>query len=232
MEADRRGAAFLADRLALAAARGHLPAVHISPPMRLVLATRNPGKVAELAARLDGLGVDLVTAAEVGAPAVEEDAETLRGNAEKKARALVAHTGLASLADDTGLEVDALDGAPGVYSARFAGPDASDADNRAHLLASLDGAAHRSARFRTVLAFADGDGVHFFDGVCEGTIAATESGDGGFGYDALFVPADGDGRTFAEMTAAEKNAISHRGRALDAFSRWLSERADTDPAER
>ncbi|WP_412060481.1 RdgB/HAM1 family non-canonical purine NTP pyrophosphatase [Rubrivirga sp. IMCC45206] len=193
--------------------------------MRLVLATRNPGKVAELAARLDGLGVDVVTAAEVGAPPVEEDAPTLRGNAEKKARALVAHTGRPALADDTGLEVDALDGAPGVHSARFAGPEATDADNRAHLLASLDGAADRGARFRTVLAFADGDTVHYFDGVCEGTIASAESGDGGFGYDALFVPADGDGRTFAEMTAAEKNAISHRGRALDAFSRWLTERA-------
>ncbi|WP_412068368.1 RdgB/HAM1 family non-canonical purine NTP pyrophosphatase [Rubrivirga sp. IMCC43871] len=193
--------------------------------MRLVLATRNPGKVAELGARLDGLGVDLVTAAEVGAPPVDEDADTLRGNAEKKARALVAHTARPALADDTGLEVDALDGAPGVFSARFAGPEATDADNRAHLLASLDGVADRGARFRTVLAFADGDAVHYFDGVCEGTIARAESGDGGFGYDSLFVPADGDGRTFAEMTAAEKNAISHRGRALDAFSRWLAERA-------
>lgn len=191
--------------------------------MRLVLATRNPGKVAELRARLAGLGVDLLSAAEVdGAPEVDEDRDTLRGNAEKKALALHAHTGLAALADDTGLEVDALNGAPGVYSARFAGPEADDAANRAHLLARLGDAADRAARFRTVLAFADGTDVRFFDGVCEGTILREEQGDGGFGYDALFVPADGDGRTFAEMDKDEKNRISHRGRALDAFATWLA----------
>lgn len=194
--------------------------------MRLVLATRNAGKVAELAARLDGLGYTLVTAEEVGAADVEEDADTLRGNAEKKATALRDHTGLPSLADDTGLEVDALNGAPGVRSARFAGEDASDADNRRHLLASLAPAEPRSARFRTVLAYADADGVRFFDGVCEGTITEAEEGEGGFGYDALFRPADGDGRTFAQMTKAEKNDISHRGRALDALARWLSARAE------
>ena len=191
--------------------------------MRLVLATRNPGKVDELAARLDGLGVELVTAADLGAPEVVEDAETLRGNAAKKALALVAHAGLPALADDTGLEVDALGGAPGVYSARFAGPDADDAGNRRKLLADLAGAPSRTARFRTVLAFADAEGVRFFDGVCEGVITEAEVGTGGFGYDALFRPGDGDGRTFAEMDALEKNAISHRGRALDAFSRWLAE---------
>ncbi len=193
--------------------------------MRLVLATRNPGKVAELAARLDGLGVDLVSAADLAAPLVVEDAPTLRGNAEKKARALFAHAGLPALADDTGLEVDALDGAPGVRSARFAGDAADDEANRRKLLADLAGAPARTARFRTVLAYVDGAGVHFFDGVCEGLIATEEVGTGGFGYDSLFRPADGDGRTFAEMTADEKNRISHRGRALDAFARWLDERA-------
>ncbi|MEM0961993.1 MAG: RdgB/HAM1 family non-canonical purine NTP pyrophosphatase [Bacteroidota bacterium] len=194
--------------------------------MRLVLATRNPGKVTELAARLDGLGVDLVTAAETGAPEVEEDAETLRGNAEKKARALFDHTGLPSLADDTGLEVDALDGAPGVRSARYAGPDATDLDNRRRLLAALDVRTDRSARFRTALAYVDANGVRFFDGVCEGTITTAEVGDGGFGYDAIFEPAGADGRTFAQMGKAEKNEISHRGRALDAFARWLGDRAE------
>ena len=188
--------------------------------MRLVLATRNPGKVAELAARLGG--VDLVTAAELGAPEVEEDADSLRGNAEKKARALYDHAGLPSLADDTGLEVDALGGAPGVWSARFAGPAADAVANRALLLDRLGGAADRSARFRTVLAFADAEGVRFFDGVCEGTITTEEAGTAGFGYDSVFRPVDGDGRTFAEMRADEKNRISHRGRALDAFVRWLS----------
>ena len=192
--------------------------------MRIVLATRNPGKVAELRALLADLPVELVSTAEIdGAPDVEEDAPTLRGNAEKKARALWAHTGLPSLADDTGLEVDALGGAPGVYSARFAGPEADAEANRRRLLRDLDGEADRTARFRTVLAFADGDEVHFFDGVCEGTITTAERGDGGFGYDALFQP-DGDTRTFAEMPAEAKNAISHRGRALQHFARYLRER--------
>ena len=203
--------------------------------MRLVLATRNPGKVAELRARLAALPVELVTAAELGAPDVDETADTLAGNATLKARALHAFTGLPALADDTGLEVDALGGAPGVHSARFAGPDADDAANRARLLADLDAARiagddRRSARFRTVLAFADGTGVRHFDGVCDGTITMTERGDAGFGYDSVFDPADGDPpevspqdrRTFAQMSADEKNAISHRGRALDAFADWLT----------
>ncbi len=193
--------------------------------MRLVLATRNPGKVAELQARLAGLGVDLVSAADLDAPAVEEDADTLSGNAEKKARVLWAHAGLPALADDTGLEVDALDGAPGVRSARFAGPDADDFANRRRLLADLAGASARTARFRTVLAYVDGDEVRTFDGVCEGSITTEEEGTGGFGYDALFRPGDGDGRTFAQMTTDEKNRISHRGRALDAFAAWLAARA-------
>ena len=199
--------------------------------MRLVLATRNPGKVAELDARLAGLGVDLVTAAALDAPLVDEDADTLRGNAEKKARALFAHAGLPALADDTGLEVDALGGAPGVRSARFAGPDADDEANRRKLLADLAGAPSRTARFRTVLAYAYADGVRFFDGVCDGLIATEEEGTGGFGYDALFRPADGDGRTFAQMSADEKNAVSHRGRALDAFSRWLAGHVDLPASE-
>ena len=193
--------------------------------MRLVLATRNPGKVAELSARLPA-GVDLVSAADLeGAPDVVEDADTLVGNAEKKARALHAHAGLPALADDTGLEVYALGGAPGVRSARFAGEAATDADNRRHLLDALDGAATRTARFRTVLAYVDGDGLHTFDGVCEGEITRDEAGTGGFGYDALFRPLDGDGRTFAQMSRAEKNEVSHRGRALDAFTRWLEARS-------
>lgn len=196
--------------------------------MRLVLATRNPGKVAELQARLadldDAVDVDLISAADLdGAPDVKEDADTLRGNAEKKARALFDATGLPALADDTGLEVDALGGAPGVRSARYAGDDADDEANRRKLLADLAGAPDRTARFRTVLAFADADGVRFFDGVCNGLIATEEEGTGGFGYDPLFRPLDGDGRTFAHMDTAEKNRISHRGRALDAFADWLAE---------
>ena len=201
--------------------------------MVLVLATRNPGKVAELRARLVGLPVELVSASEIDdAPDVEETADTLRGNAALKAEALYAHSGLASLADDTGLEVDALDGAPGVYSARYAGPGGDAAANRLKLLGALDGVADRRARFRTVLAFADGDEVRYFDGVCDGVITAEPYGEGGFGYDSLFRPDEQPtetnpgqpegARTFAEMETEEKNRISHRGRALDAFAAWLA----------
>src|SRR5690606_2922190 len=120
-------------------------------------------------------------------------------------------------------EVDALGGAPGVHSSRYAGPEADDADNRRKLLAALAGNPARTARFRTVLAFFDGTDVRFFEGVCEGVIATEEVGTGGFGYDALFRPAEGDGRTFAEMTREEKNRISHRGRAVDQFAAFLAD---------
>ena len=190
----------------------------------LILATRNAGKVAELDHRLGGLlgnRLRLVSAADVpGAPDVAETAATLAGNAMLKAVALFAHTGQPALADDTGLLVQALGGAPGVHSARYAGPDADDAANRARLLRDLDGVLDRTARFETVLALADETGVRLFTGVCTGTILDAERGQGGFGYDALFVPDDAPdgGRTFAEMTTAEKGRISHRARALDAFA--------------
>lgn len=192
--------------------------------MRIVLATRNPGKVAELRALLADLPVELVSAAEIeSAPEVEEDAPTLEGNARKKAVTLQQHTGLPALADDTGLEVDALGGAPGVHSARFAGPEADGEANRVKLLHDLDGTADRSARFRTVLAFDDGEEVQFFEGVCEGQITGAERGEGGFGYDALFQP-EGEAQTFAEMPAEAKNRISHRGRALEHFAAFLHSR--------
>lgn len=192
--------------------------------MRLVLATRNPGKIAELRALLADLPVELVSAAELpGAPEVEEDAPTLEVNAALKARALHEHTGLAALADDTGLEVDALGGAPGVRSARYAGPEADDAANRQKLLAALEGAADRRARFRTVVALAEGDEVRAFEGICEGRIVEAERGREGFGYDALFEP-EGQTRTFAEMPAEEKNRISHRALALRALADFLHAR--------
>ena len=198
----------------------------------IILATRNLGKVAELATLLEALPIRLVSAVDVeDAPHVEEDADTLHGNAEKKARALFKHTGLPSLGDDTGLEVDALDGAPGIHSARYAGEDADDAANRAKLLAALEGLEDRSptsrgrlAHFRTSLAFVDGTGLNFFDGVCEGVITKEEHGSAAFGYDAIFQPFDADGRTFAEMDNVEKNLISHRGRALVQFVRFLEHR--------
>ncbi|HET6566323.1 MAG TPA: RdgB/HAM1 family non-canonical purine NTP pyrophosphatase, partial [Rhodothermales bacterium] len=175
----------------------------------------------EMQALLGDLGVVLIPASDFpGAPEVEEDAPTLEGNARKKAVELQAFTGLSAVADDTGLEVDALGGRPGVHSARYSGPEADAGANRAKLLRELDGVRDRTARFRTVIAYADGEQVHLFEGVCEGRITEAERGAGGFGYDALFVP-EGEDRTFAEMGKGEKNAISHRARALRGFVDFL-----------
>ena len=181
--------------------------------MRIVCASANPHKVEELA-RLLPSWVDLVARpSDIGD--IEEDAPTLEGNAIIKAVEIANHASEWAISDDTGLEVEALNGAPGVRSARFAGEHATDAENRALLLAKLEGAQNRSARFRTVVALVSSKGdIHFVGGECAGTIAESERGDGGFGYDSLFIPADGDGRTFAEMTGPEKDAVSHRGRAL------------------
>lgn len=193
--------------------------------MRIVSATANPGKVAEIDAIL-GVGFDLAPRpADLGD--VVEDAETLEGNARLKAVAVCEATGERALADDTGLEVDALDGAPGVHSARYAGDAADPVANIAKLLAELERVraatpAQRRARFRTVafLLFPDGREV-IADGVIEGSIASAERGSGGFGYDSVFVPDGGDGRTFAEMSADEKNLISHRGRAFRSLASQL-----------
>lgn len=192
--------------------------------MKIVLATRNAGKVYEMKSLLSGLPVKLISAGDLeGAPDVEEDAQTLQGNAAKKARALYEFTGLPSLADDTGLEVSALGGAPGVRSARYAGERAEDAANRKLLLRNLKDAEDREARFRTVVAFIDADGaMHYFEGICPGEIVHEERGSGGFGYDALFVP-DGRDLTFAELPLEDKNTISHRGRALRQFASYLRE---------
>jgi XTP/dITP diphosphohydrolase len=181
--------------------------------MRIVCASANPHKVEELA-RLLPTWVDLVARpSDIGD--IDEDAPTLEGNAIIKAVEIANHASEWAIADDTGLEVDALNGAPGVRSARFAGEQATDAENRALLIAKLDGVTNRSARFRTVVALVSSKGdIHFVGGECAGTIAESERGDSGFGYDSLFIPVDGDGRTFAEMTGPEKDAVSHRGRAL------------------
>lgn len=187
----------------------------------VVLASANPKKAAEIAEILGDLVALVPRPPEV--PDVVEDAETFEGNARLKAVALVEATGLAALADDSGLEVDALGGEPGVFSARYAGEGASDEDNVVKLLRELAarGAvepAARTARFRAVLVLRRPDGAEVVvEGSVEGTIAAEPRGAGGFGYDPVFVPADGDGRTFGEMSAAEKHAISHRGRALAAL---------------
>ena len=189
--------------------------------LRAVCASANPHKVAEMFDLMGGI-IDLLPR-----PAelldVVEDADTLVGNARLKAIAVCDATGLPALADDTGLEVDALHGAPGVRTARFAGEHATDADNRQKMLAELDGKS-RSCRFRTIalLRFPDGREI-IAEGVCEGMIAENEIGDRGFGYDPLFIASEGDGRTFAQMSVDEKHALSHRGKAFRALSVMLAE---------
>ncbi|CAA9239078.1 MAG: Nucleoside 5-triphosphatase RdgB (dHAPTP, dITP, XTP-specific) [uncultured Acidimicrobiales bacterium] len=188
-----------------------------------MLATANPDKAAEIAAIL-GEAVELVPRpAEV--PDVEETGETLEDNARLKARALVEATGEAAVADDTGLEVEALGGAPGVYSARYAGEDATYLDNVNKLVQALEGAGDRRARFRTVAIACFPDGTEVLaSGAVDGSIALAPRGAAGFGYDPVFVPDEGDGRTFAEMSPNEKHAVSHRGRAFRALARALSDR--------
>jgi XTP/dITP diphosphohydrolase len=195
------------------------------------LASANPDKVKEIVAVLAAaLPVDLVPRPE-HVPDVVEDADTLVGNARLKARALETATGTAAVADDTGLEVEALGGEPGVYSARYAGESATYADNVDKLLRELaaldDGGGARRASFRTValVAFPDGSEV-WAEGVLAGTIAAEARGANGFGYDPVFVPAGGDGRTFAEMRPEEKDAVSHRGRAFRALAGELARRRE------
>ncbi len=193
----------------------------------IVLATRNPGKVSEIRDLLKGLGtkgpgITLVSADEIqGAPEVEEDEPTLKGNAGKKALALHRHTGLPALADDTGLEVRALDGAPGVHSARYASPACDAGANRAKLLNELSDAGDRSAQFRTVMAFVDENDTRNFEGLCKGVVALEERGSQGFGYDSIFQP-DGYSETFAELSPEEKNEVSHRGDALEKFILYLT----------
>ena len=194
---------------------------------RLVCASANPDKVREIEAILLNCGVVLESRPKEIAD-VEENADTLEGNARLKASAIAVATGSAALADDTGLEVDALGGAPGVRSARYAG-EPSDADaNIEKLLKELlaVGATtteQRRARFRTVVLVQWPDGTETIaTGVFEGHIALVRVGDGGFGYDPVFIPDDGNGRTFAQMGAEEKHAMSHRGRALRTLAEELS----------
>ncbi|MGH9060065.1 MAG: RdgB/HAM1 family non-canonical purine NTP pyrophosphatase [Acidimicrobiales bacterium] len=190
-----------------------------------VLATANPDKAAEIRQIL-GPAVPLVPRP-ADVPEVEETGETLLANARLKARALVAATGKPAIADDTGLEVDALGGAPGVYSARYAGAGASYADNVAKLLAELENTAGmaRTARFRTVAVAAWPDGAEAVaEGTVEGIIASEPRGGAGFGYDPVFVPDGGGGQTFAEMAPDAKHAVSHRGRAFGRLAALLAAR--------
>ncbi len=193
---------------------------------RLVLATGNRGKIREIAAILADLDVEVVAQGELGVVPVEETGTTFEANALLKARHAAAVTGGPALADDSGLEVDALGGAPGVYSARYAGESATDEDNNARLLAELAGlAAPRTARYRCVLAFvrhADDPEPLVASGSWEGAIATEPRGSAGFGYDPLFLVAgDPAGRTAALLDPPEKNRVSHRARALAALREGL-----------
>lgn len=191
-----------------------------APAKKLILATANPDKVAELNRLLKDGGWHVLSLKEAaGEQKIEENGKTLEENAEIKARFVYEMTGIAALADDTGLEVDALGGRPGVYSARFGGPEENALLNRAKLLDEMrmfPKREKRTARFRTVLIYIDQKGVRRYDGVCEGHILLEERGTGGFGYDPLFQP-KGHKITFAEMDPVTKNRISHRGLALNKF---------------
>jgi XTP/dITP diphosphohydrolase len=192
------------------------------PPRRLVVATRNEHKLRELGEILTG--VELVPLPDsVELP--PEEGETFADNALAKARAARAGTGEAAVADDSGIEAAALDGRPGVLSARFAGPDATDEQNLALLISELDGAEDRSVAYVCALAYVGADGEELVvEGRCEVGLISQPRGSGGFGYDPAFVPADtpaDDQRTMAELSPAEKNAISHRGRAARAIAERL-----------
>jgi XTP/dITP diphosphohydrolase len=191
--------------------------------MRLCFASNNAHKLDEIK-RLLPAAVQLLSLADIGChEELPETQPTLEGNARQKAQYIFDNYGVSCFADDTGLEVDALGGAPGVYSARYAGPQRESADNVAKLLHELATQPNRRARFRTVIALALPSGeVREFSGEVGGTIAGQPVGSRGFGYDPVFVPTEGDGRTFAEMTLDEKNLLSHRARAVEGLVGFLT----------
>ena len=197
--------------------------------MKVVLATKNAGKAMEIGRMLEGSGVEIISLE--GFPEVElppETGKTMKENALLKARAAAGATGLPALADDSGLEVDFLGGAPGVYSARYSGEKATDEENWKKLLRELEGvpAEKRAARFRCAIALVGFDAEeHLFEGVFEGLIAEAPRGTGGFGYDPVFFVPEA-GRTAAELAPDEKNRISHRARAIDVLKAFLSSRKD------
>ncbi len=190
---------------------------------KLCFATNNKHKVAEVSQMLEGK-YELLTLQDIGChEELAEDQDTLEGNSRQKAAYVWEQYQVSCFADDTGLEVDALNGAPGVYSARYAGPQRSDTDNIQHLLQNLAPHQNRKARFRTCITLILDGQEHQFEGIVAGTISEEWKGDKGFGYDPVFTP-DGYDRTFAEMTSAEKNAISHRGRAVQQLVAFLKAR--------
>lgn len=195
--------------------------------MKLFIATSNLNKVREMKEILDNLDIEVISKEDVGElPAVEEDKITFAGNALKKAKVIQQEVGLPTIADDSGLVVDALDGKPGVYSARFAGENATDQENNRKLLGFLSGLEDncRRAHFVCVMAFIDGTGEEeIVQGQCHGEIGFEPRGENGFGYDPLFIP-DGYKETFAQLEGEVKNKISHRAKALDKMKSILLER--------
>ncbi|EMR01109.1 RdgB/HAM1 family non-canonical purine NTP pyrophosphatase [Cesiribacter andamanensis] len=190
--------------------------------MTLCFATNNPKKLAEIRAYL-GEGWQVLGLEEIGCrEELPETGNTLEANSLQKARWVWDHYQIACFADDTGLEVEALNGEPGVYSARYAGPHRSNADNVALLLQKLRHEPKRAARFRTVLSYISPEGVQQFEGEVRGSIIDTPRGEEGFGYDPVFVP-EGHSRTFAEMSLAEKNSMSHRARAMKKLAEYLKQ---------
>jgi XTP/dITP diphosphohydrolase len=190
--------------------------------LRVVCASANPHKVAEIFDLVGGV-IELAPRPK-DLSDVAETETTLIGNARLKAIAVGRATNQPALADDTGLEVDALNGQPGVFTARFAGPGATDEQNRHKLLDALNQNSNRLARFRTVILLLWPDGKEIIcEGVCEGSIAPEQRGDRGFGYDSVFVPAAGDGRTFAQMSVEEKHQYSHRAIAFRLLAKRLGE---------
>lgn len=191
--------------------------------MNIVLASQNKHKQAEIQAILKELNITIKTLPELGFSPIDviEDQDTFEGNALKKACEVMKYTGLPAIADDSGLCVEALNDAPGVYSARFAGENASDSDNNLKLMQLLEGETNRNAKFVSViaLAFTSGDPI-LVRGECHGTIISTPKGSGGFGYDPFFIP-NGYNKTFGELSSQEKNAISHRANALDKLKDTL-----------
>lgn len=188
--------------------------------MDIILATNNAHKVQELRRMLEPLGYTLYSQKEKGISIeVEENGTTFEENAFLKAKAIYDLTGCAALADDSGLCVDALSGAPGVYSARYAGEPCDDKKNNQKLLKAMDGVANRAAQFVSVICYIDPQGKdHYFRGECPGEVGFEEKGDGGFGYDPLFMVGE---KSYAEMTGAEKDAVSHRGRAIRLLADYL-----------
>lgn len=190
--------------------------------MKLLIATNNKNKVIEIKSKLDEYNIEILTPSDLNINnfEVEETENTLEGNALLKAKAFFDKAGITTFSDDTGLFVEALDGRPGVYSARFAGENASYLDNCQKLLKELENKENRNAEFRTIFCYYDGISVEYLEGTCKGKIISEMRGDNGFGYDPIFIP-EGFELTFSELDSEVKNKISHRAKATEEFVKFI-----------